>query len=212
MCVQNDWDKAVKFHGHSCVGLALGYRAGKAALQHLGSKRSPDEELVAIVETDNCAVDALQVLTGCTMGKGNIVFCDYGKNAFTIGRRETGEAVRVVARDLDDVLGGGYQQLRGRAMGCTASESEMQLFQEIQVEAPQRILDADEDLLFKIERVQLDFPARARIFSSVACSSCGEHVMEPRARLRNGKLVCIPCSELYAPAETGRGRSDIRKF
>ena len=155
-----------------CVGLALGYRVGKAALQHLGSKRSPDEELVAIVETDNCAVDALQVLTGCTMGKGNIVFCDYGKNAFTIGRRDTGETVRVVARGLDDVLGEGYQQLRGKAMGFTASGSEMQRFQEIQVEAPQRILDADEDLLFKIERVQLDFPARARIFSSVACSSC----------------------------------------
>jgi len=199
MCVQNDWDKTVEFHGHSCVGLALGYRAGKAALQHLGSKRSPDEELVAIVETDNCAVDALQVLNGCTMGKGNIFFRDYGKNAFTIGRRDTGEAVRVVVRDLDDVLGEGYQQLRGRTMGCTASESEMQCFQEIQVEAPQRILDADEDLLFKIERVQLDFPARACIFSSVVCSSCGEHVMEPRARLRNGKLVCIPCSEVARP-------------
>jgi len=199
MYVQNDWDKAIEFHGHSCVGLALGYRAGKAGLRHLGSKRSPDEGLVAIVETDNCAVDALQVLTGCTMGKGNIVFCDYGKNAFIIGRRDTGEAVRVVARDLDDVLGEGYQQLRGRAMGCTASESEMQRFQEIQVEAPQRILDADEDLLFKIERVQLDFPARARIFSSVACSSCGEQVMEPRARLRNGKIVCVPCSEVVRP-------------
>ena len=199
MCVRDDWDKVIEFHGHFCVGLALGYRAGKAGLRHLGSKRSPDEGLVTIVETDNCAVDALQVLTGCTMGKGNIVLCDYGKNAFTIGRRDTGEAVRVVARGLDDVLGEGYQQLRSRAMGCTASESEMQYFQEIQVEAPQRILDADEDLLFKIERMQLDFPARGRIFSSVVCSSCGEQVMEPHARLRDGKLVCVPCSEVVQP-------------
>lgn len=199
MCVQDDWDKTIEFHGHSCVGLALGYRASIAGLRQLGSKRSPDEGLVAIVETDSCAVDALQVLTGCTMGKGNIVFCDYGKNAFTIGRRDTGEAVRVVAQGLDDVLGDGYQQLRGRVMGCTASESEMQYFQEIQVEAPQRILDADEGLLFKIEKVPLDFPARARIFPSVTCSSCGEQVMEPRVRLRSGKLVCVPCSEVALP-------------
>jgi len=199
MCVQNDWDKVIELHGHSCVGLALGYRAGKAGLQRLDSTKSPDEELVAIVETDNCAVDALQVLTGCTMGKGNIFFCDYGKNAFTIGRRDTGKAVRIVARSLDGVLGESYEQLRSRAMGCAASESEMQRFQETQAEAPQRILDADEDILFKIEMVQLDFPARARIFSSVACSSCGEQVMEPRARLHNGKLVCIPCSEVVRP-------------
>ncbi len=199
MRVQSDWDKVTEFHGHSCVGLALGYRAGKAALQRLDAKKSPDEELVAIVETDNCAVDALQVLTGCTMGKGNIFFCDYGKNAFTIGRRDTGEAVRIVVRSLDDVLGEGYQQLRGRATSCTANKVEVQRFEEIQAEAPQRILDADEDLLFKVERVQLDFPAKARIFSSVVCSSCGEHVMEPRVRLRNGKLVCIPCSESCAP-------------
>ena len=151
MCIQSDWDKVIEFHGHSCVGLALGYRAGKAGLQHLNSARSPDEELVAIVETDNCAVDALQVLTGCTTGKGNILFYDYGKNAFTIGRRDTGKAVRIVGRSLDDVLGEGYEQLRSRAMGCTASESEMQRFQETQAEAPQRILDADEDVLFKVD-------------------------------------------------------------
>jgi len=177
------------------VGLALGYRAGKAGLQRLNSIRSPDEGLVAIAETDNCAVDALQVLTGCTMGKGNIFFYDYGKNAFTIGRRDTGEAVRIVGRSLDDVLGESYEQLRSKALSCAASQSEMQRFRETQSGALQRILDADEDILFKIEQVQLDFPVRARVFPSIVCSSCGERVMEPRVRLLNGKFVCIPCDE-----------------
>lgn len=70
MNLANDWNKVVEFHGHSCVGLALGFRVGQTALQRLKSARSPDEELIAIVETDNCALDALQVLTGCSMGKG----------------------------------------------------------------------------------------------------------------------------------------------
>jgi formylmethanofuran dehydrogenase subunit E len=195
MCMQNDWDRLIEFHGHFCVGSALGYRAGKAALKELNSKRSPDEELVAIVEADNCAVDALQVLTGCTMGKGNIFFRDYGKNIFTIGRRDTGEAVRIAVCNLDGLLGEDFKQLRAKAISGTVSEEEMQRFH---VDAPQRInMEASEDSLFNIERVQLHFPEEARIFSSVTCSICGESVMEPRARVRDGKPVCIPCSDDY---------------
>ncbi|MCL4536163.1 MAG: formylmethanofuran dehydrogenase subunit E family protein, partial [Nitrospirae bacterium] len=65
------FDDVVKFHGHSCPGLALGYRVGVAAVKELNMENiSEDEEVVAIVENDSCAVDAIQVLTGCTFGKG----------------------------------------------------------------------------------------------------------------------------------------------
>ena len=47
--------------------------------------RSRDEELVAVVETDMSGVDAIQFLTGCTFGKGNLIHKDYGKNAFSYG-------------------------------------------------------------------------------------------------------------------------------
>jgi len=194
----NDWNKVVEFHGHSCVGLALGCRAGQTALKHLNSTRSPDEELIAIVETDNCALDALQVLTGCSMGKGNIFFRDYGKNVFTIGRRDTGQAVRIAVQTLDRILDKGFQQVRTRVMAGTANDGEKQRYHELMDEEIQRILDAPEEVLFKIEAVDLDFPAKARIFSSVTCSICGEAMMEPRARLRGGKPVCIPCSDHYS--------------
>ncbi|MEN6326090.1 MAG: FmdE family protein [Syntrophomonas sp.] len=197
MNLANDWNKVVEFHGHSCVGLALGFRAGQTALQHLNSARSPDEELIAIVETDNCALDALQVLTGCSMGKGNIFFHDYGKNVFTIGRRDTGEAVRIAVQTMDRILDEGFQQVRMRVMAGTASDEEKQRYRELMSEEIERILNAPEELLFKIEVVDLDFPVKARIFSSLTCSVCGEQVMEPRARLRHGKPVCIPCSDNY---------------
>jgi formylmethanofuran dehydrogenase subunit E len=61
----------ITFHGHSCPGLAIGYRMTKAGLAFLTGSRSADEELVAIVENDACGVDALQMLSGCTFGKGN---------------------------------------------------------------------------------------------------------------------------------------------
>jgi len=95
MCREKtDWEKAMEFHGHICLGLAFGYRAAKAGMDLIGAKRAPDEEVVVIAETDNCGVDAIQVVTGCTMGKGNLIFKDYGKNAYTFVSRNTGKAVR----------------------------------------------------------------------------------------------------------------------
>ena len=66
------------FHGHVCPGSALGYQAAKAGLKELSGERSQDEEIITIVENDSCAVDAIQVLTGCTFGKGNLIFFDFG--------------------------------------------------------------------------------------------------------------------------------------
>jgi formylmethanofuran dehydrogenase subunit E len=65
--------EAIAFHGHACPGLALGYRAAEYALQHLGTGRSEDEDLVAIVENDACGVDAIQLVAGCSAGKGNLI-------------------------------------------------------------------------------------------------------------------------------------------
>lgn len=82
--------EVVQFHGHLCPGLALGYRVAKAALRELKSDRPHDEELAAVVENDSCATDAIQFITGCTFGKGNLVFLDYGKHVYTFYNRRTG--------------------------------------------------------------------------------------------------------------------------
>ena len=85
--------KTIDFHGHWCPGLAIGIRAAEWALKEMG--KAPDEEIVAVVETDMCGVDAIQSLTGCTFGKGNLIHKDYGKSAFTffIGGRTARLAV-----------------------------------------------------------------------------------------------------------------------
>lgn len=89
------FNDVVLFHGHSCPGLALGYRAAMAALEELSLKHSEDEEIVCIVENDSCAVDAVQVITGCTFGKGNLIFKDYGKQVYTFIDRKAGRAIRI---------------------------------------------------------------------------------------------------------------------
>ena len=64
----DDLRETIQFHGHLCAGLALGYRVAKAPLRELKADRPQDEELVAIVENDSCAVDAIQFITGATFG------------------------------------------------------------------------------------------------------------------------------------------------
>lgn len=198
MCREKtDWEKVVEFHGHACVGLALGYRAALAGLRELQARRSPDEELIAIVETDACGADAVQVITGCTFGKGNFFYRDYGKHVYTFGRRDSGKAVRIAVKGSRSVLGEEYQRLREKVNSGTATPEEQELFRARQEEAPGKILEAPEDQILKIQEIKLEFPEKARIFNSVICSVCGEQVMEPRARVRDGKPVCIPCSEDY---------------
>ncbi len=82
----DDLKKVIAFHGHICPGVAYGYRVAREAIKQLGRK-AKDEELVAIVENDSCAVDAIQVLTGCTFGKGNLIHKTTGNRfiRFTAG-------------------------------------------------------------------------------------------------------------------------------
>lgn len=204
MCREKtDWEKALEFHGHVCVGLALGYRAAKAGMESLGARRSPDEDLVVIAETDNCGVDAVQVVTGCTMGKGNLLFRDYGKNVYTFGRRDTGKAVRVAVDPGDTLFTEEFRVIRDRVRQGRATDEEREQLKKLQLGAAAKILQAPDEELLQVQEVQLDLPERARIFQSVICSRCGEQVMEPRARVRDGRIVCIPCSEEYPSRVAG---------
>ncbi|MFO8089123.1 MAG: formylmethanofuran dehydrogenase subunit E family protein, partial [Desulfatiglandaceae bacterium] len=89
--------QTIAFHGHWCPGLATGIRAAEWVLIELG--KASDEEIVAVVETDMCAVDAIQFLTSCTFGKGNLIHRDFGKTAFSFYRRRDGKSARLVGRD-----------------------------------------------------------------------------------------------------------------
>ncbi len=93
--------QTISFRGHFCPGLAVGIRAAQWAIEEMG--KASDEEIVAVVETDMCGVDAIQFLTGCTFGKGNLIHKDFGKNAFTFYRRRDNKSARLVARP--DIFG-----------------------------------------------------------------------------------------------------------
>ncbi len=187
-----DLRDVVQFHGHLCPGLALGYRVAKAALRELKAERPQDEELVAIVENDSCVVDAIQFITGCTFGKGNLIFRDHGKHVYTFYNRRSGAGVRV----SEDYRGfEGDQRFPGLKKRQEAGEDVTREMQMYKMEKAAAILQADEKEIMTITPVTAPPPHEARIRGSVRCALCGEKFMESRGRVKNGTIVCIPCFE-----------------
>ena len=115
-------DKAVAFHGHTCPGISLGIRVAAWAMQHFGT--AADEEIVAVTETDMCAVDAIQALVGCTFGKGNLIFRDRGKVAFTFFRRSDNKSARLVQILRHDAISRRSQEIRNALSAEHLSEED----------------------------------------------------------------------------------------
>ncbi len=188
--------EVIDFHGHSCPGLALGYRVAVAALKAMKREDiSEDEELVAIVENDSCAVDAIQVVTGCTFGKGNLVFKDYGKQAYTFLNRPSGNGVRIAIDFIAPEETEREKELWRRYERGDRSEEVTRAVHNRRTKKTKAILESPEKELLKITKVRIPLPQEAKIYQSLSCRTCGEKMAEPRARIREGKIVCIPCFE-----------------
>lgn len=187
-----DLRETIQFHGHLCPGLALGYRVARAALRELKADRPRDEELVAIVENDSCAADAIQFITGATFGKGNLIFRDYGKHVYTFFNRRTNHGVRISEDYHGFDSDSRFPELKKRQEAGEDVSREMQAYM---MEKASAILTADEKEIMTISPVTAPPPHEARIRGSVRCAICGEKLMESRGRVKNGKIVCIPCSE-----------------
>lgn len=183
--------QVVAFHGHSCPGLRIGIRAAEYALREFG----PDNhDLVAVVETDMCGVDAIQFLTSCTMGKGNLIHRDYGKMAFTFHDRTSGRGVRLLLRPearggMDDEMG----RLMAAVLSGQATEEQKRRSAELRAELEKRFMNLDIEEMFLVSPAAEAAPRPASILQSLVCEVCGETAMESRTRRFGGQTLCIPC-------------------
>ncbi len=188
-------------HGHMCPAMPLGLRAGAAAMNALAVARAKDKDLVAIVELgdDHCAhcfADGVQMITGCTFGKGNIRKVAYGKFGLTLVERGTGRAVRVVPRAQAQMAMKQtrfFQEYRMRGVPASKVPDEVvePLIQQVMT-APQ------EELLVVGAEFRTEVDKKPETFATRVCQACGEMVVERYMRVAADKVVCIPCSERAA--------------
>jgi formylmethanofuran dehydrogenase subunit E len=190
-----DLRRSIAFHGHLCPGLVYGYLIAAEAVRLLGFRRSRDEELVVISENDTCAVDALQVLLGTTIGKGNLILKDYGKNVFTVFNRSDKRAFRFSRKSAYRYQGehqGEFDQLEAAfAAGQATVEQRMR----------QRLLKALDllskpfDAVFETKEIKYPEPPYASLAPSAACAQCGEMTMATKMiEAGKGRRLCIPCA------------------
>ncbi len=186
-------DRAVAFHGHECPGLTIGLRAAELCLRELG--HNEENRLVAVVETDMCGVDAIQVLTGCTYGKGNLIHRDLGKMAFSFYRRKDGACFRAVLRpESHGAAGVEARALMRKVFSGKATRQEEERCDEMRERYREHLLSLDLSDVFSLSEPP-PLPRDAAILDSLTCECCGESTMESRTRRFDGKILCIPCFE-----------------
>ncbi len=184
-------EESVKTHGHLCPGQVLGVKMSMLGLKEIGieePKGKDKKNIIVFVEMDRCATDAVQSVTGCSLGRRTMKFMDYGKMAATFLNLKTGRAVRVIAREeaREKAL-----QIMGQGLGVKGQEYKYKA----QLEAYKIMSDEE---LFDIMEVSVelrpeDMPGRP--LRRIKCDLCGEYVQDIREIYREGKILCKPCAD-----------------
>lgn len=173
-------DEAVAFHGHLCPGQVLGVRmtvAGCRALK-LPHPQQAGKRLVVFVEIDRCATDAIEALTGVSLGKRTLKHVDHGKMAATFVDTTTGAAVRVAARE----------EARELARALVPGESDLRRAQTVAYRT------MDEASLLVLAPVAVDPAWLGRRRRRVHCASCGEGINYEREVRAGDRTLCRACA------------------
>ena len=165
------WEKCAAFHGHVCGGLTIGYKAALYAIELLGLEFSDDVQVVCITENDACGVDAIQVILGCSVGKGNLLFHMRGKQAFSFYNRTNGKSVRLVLKPKPEEMT--REESFNYYQSCQPCE------------------------MFDVKEATIVLPEKARIFDSYACECCGETTGANWIRLAGSQKLCLDCYKSY---------------
>ena len=177
---------ALALHGgHGCAGLVLGTRLALAGVDALGlDAPDRDKRLSVVCETDRCALDGIQAVTGCRLSKRSLRLLDYGKVAATFVDSWTGAAVRVSVRgDLRERVGEGADaddrhSLQRQAYGTWAAED---------------LFDVQPSAM-----VLSEFEKPGRPHRRVVCRACGEEVSDGREVAIESGVWCRPCAAVKA--------------
>lgn len=140
-----------------------------------------DKRLLAILETDGCFADGVEVSTGCTIGHRTLRIEDYGKIAATFVDVDAEQAFRVAP----------WPDVRQRALVYAPNESRHYF---AQLRAYQAMPDNE---LLNIQRVYLTTSIKriiSRARMRVNCEMCGEEIINERELVLDGHILCQACA------------------
>ena len=194
--MEKTFDDVVDFHRHLCLDIAMGYRVGRALMREFGAEVRNMKQVVAIVENETCAVDAIQEYTGCTVGKRNLIMAGTGKPVYIIQNTKSGNAIRIYCKYWETFdADGSFHNRRKKASSPEATPQEQQAFQREMNTRIKEILRAPEDQIFTIKRVNLPAPPKVGKYKAEPCARCQEHTHIGRLVEVDGERICKDCQE-----------------
>jgi formylmethanofuran dehydrogenase subunit E len=192
MNMENMLREITSFRGRAEPGVAYGIKMVLAAKDSLKIHDLKKANLCAIAETTRCLPDAIEFLTGCTVGNGRLIIKDHSKMAASFVDLDTKRAVRVTVIPE-------FQRKDVAHSKKSVNLKRQRKFKNIARHHARHALEIiktpDKELL-RVQEIKLiePIPAARSPTKIVFCEKCGESVREEKARVRDGQILCLVCA------------------
>jgi formylmethanofuran dehydrogenase subunit E len=177
--------------------MPIGFRMGTLAMEKLEVKKSLNHEMhvfseMGVGHPQGCMQDGIMSATGATFGKGMIEKLHYGKVAAIFWYPGKKDAVRIFLKnEFQDKLAP-HEFFKYRKQGIEPSE----IPENVRLDIINIVLNATNEELFNVTILEnFKYTQVKGSFNKAKCEACGEYVFERYFRVKDGKKLCISCSE-----------------
>ncbi|MHA1746829.1 MAG: FmdE family protein [Promethearchaeota archaeon] len=197
-----------KFHGHKCPAMPLGLKIGSVAMNELGVEHSKAGELYCIVDIGDfhcagCFGDGVQVITGCTFGKGNLIKSKKGKFSITLIDQKNKKGVKIVPKGEWLIKAFNSPFMEERKSGKPPQNIDETIVNPL-IKKVLEMNPADQFNIKKIDNIRVDIPKHN--WDKRLCEECGELTVADYAFHIHNRFLCADCAGMSSgPLEVGRG-------
>jgi len=207
MLVNLQLKKIADFHGHLCPDLVIGCRACEVALKVLSRKGKINGGLTVIAKNNTSALDAIQCITGCTLGNQRLVVSDFGKhkytfiiNPFIINRSGLAVALSLKEQHFGDEQI--YLEIEEKIIKNEATIEEIAHFQRLIDERVKTLSSLKSDELFEVMETRRRPPKTEVPTVFLRCPYCEDLVLRSKLVKMKDLFICKPCFDqlIHIPA------------
>jgi len=182
------------YHGHICPDLVVGCKAVNVGLNSFRQHEKPENGLSIIVQNATSAVDAIQCLTGCTLGNQRLIIQDYGKHNYTFISHTTNRATEVRLRNISYPDQENFHELEKTLKTQKGTVHQIAKLRIMLDDWIKWLLSlADETVFHSSESCRLP-PSPETFCHYSTCPLCGEPVLDSRTVDFQDQSVCLPCA------------------
>lgn len=191
MLVEMKLKQIADFHGHLCPDLVIGYRAAQYALTRLEVKLALPYLRVS-VENNTSAVDAIQMLTGCTPGNQRLSIRDEGKHVYVFQVSDQHGLCLTLAAPGQEVPAE-FLSIEQKIQIGAASLDEAAAYQYLLDARVSYLLKLPIEALFEMRWVEAAWQEAPLSSDIRKCDGCGEPVIGSRLINLHGRRLCQSC-------------------